>query len=363
MIGQLKYRIGKCIIRNLIIPLGLLLLCVTTTLAENVNEDLIYIPVVFHVVYHLDEENVSDEQIQSQLNALNLDYRARNEDIINVDAEFQGSIRDSQIEFILADRIATFPIAPIQRVKTETQVFFNSALFESANGGSDPIEKDRILNIWVANLAEGLLGFYDQSGVAVDFKSFGTVGTASSPYALGRTLTHELGHFFTLSHLWGNGGCDSDDDVVDTPNQSTEIGSCDLDSNSCGSKDMTQNFMNIASDDCLLFFTKGQVKKMRTYISEELSDMVLVQEDIILNIETESKAINFYPNPSKDGTFYLENRPSQELVLEIFSIGGKLMDRYSVTGTSIHLNNLDKGVYLVLINQKNVKNVSKIVIE
>ena len=328
------------------------------------EEDVIYIPVVFHIVYNLDEENISDEQIQSQLASLNSDFRARNVDVEDVVAEFESIIGDTQIEFVFADRITEFTVTSIQRIKTEEQVFFNSDLFHSSNGGSDPIEEGRILNVWVANLAEGLLGFYDSNGVAVDFKSFGTVGTATSPNNLGRTLTHELGHFFSLSHLWGLGGCDSDDGVEDTPVQSSEILNCTLDSNSCGSKDMTQNFMNTSSDDCLLFFTQGQVEKMRTHISDNLRQMVLAEEDIILSAGPKSKAINFYPNPSPDGIFYLEEKSSEKLLLEIFSLEGKLMDTYTISGgESIQLNDFDSGVYLVMINQKNVRTASKIIIE
>ncbi len=355
-------RVSRYKFLKFILLMSLFFLGFVDAMAEN-NEGPIYIPVVFHVVYNLDEENISDEQILSQIVSLNDDFRSRNTDLDLVNEDFKASIGDSEIEFIYADKIINSQVESIVRVKTDANVFFNEDLFDALKGGSDPIDEDQILNIWVANLTEGLLGFYDQNGIAIDYKNFGTNGTVEAPYNLGRTLTHEIGHFFSLNHLWGLGGCDSDDGVDDTPTQSSEIIGCDLESSSCGSKDMTQNFMNTASDECLLFFTSGQIEKMRNHIISNLPEMILERDEIVLNSDLGLQKISFYPNPVNDDLIYIEGLPSTTSTFNLFSQDGRLVRRYQTSNGSIQLNNIKKGIYILTMEGENYYQTSKIIVE
>ncbi|MEM0939843.1 MAG: zinc-dependent metalloprotease [Bacteroidota bacterium] len=329
---------------------------------QTKEHELIYIPVLFHVVYHVAEENISDEQIASQLASLNRDFRKQNHDLEKVNDTFNDNIADSRIAFVFADRVQRLDVQRIIRVQTDQPVFTNSNLFATEEGGSDPIYPDRILNIWVANLADGLLGFFDDHGVAIDFKSFGTDGTATAPYHLGRTLTHELGHFFSLHHPWGVGGCDEDDGIKDTPNQASSIASCDLQSTTCGSLDMTQNFMNMVTDDCLLFFTHGQVEKMRQHIDEVLPQMTLSEEALVLSAGSRSNTIRFYPNPSKDG-LYKVDKPFEELKIRVFSIKGGYLKSDRITGNLLDLSDLSNGIYFISIGNTPTNSIRKIIIE
>ncbi|MEO9871553.1 zinc-dependent metalloprotease [Ekhidna sp.] len=348
---------------NVLFAIWLLVFGTQFAYAAVEREDLIFIPVVFHIVYSVDEENISDEQILSQIVSLNDDFRSRNIDLLGVGDDFKASIGDGGIEFVYANKIIDFPVDPIIRVESDKKVFFNSDLFESSKGGSNPIEENRILNVWVANLSEGLLGFYDQKGIAIDFKNFGTNGTAESPHDLGRTLTHEVGHFFSLKHLWGIGGCDSDDGVNDTPTQFDEILGCDLESISCGSRDMTQNFMNTSLDHCLLFFTKGQIEKMRNYIVENLPEMILEKNEIVLEVNEGLRTVNFYPNPANEGLIYFEGIPSNVNFLILFSLGGRLIGKYPIAGRSVQLNDIEKGVYILKLEGDNYYKTSKMIVE
>ena len=84
----------------------------------------------------------------------------------------------------------------------------------SATGGKDPWNTSKYLNLWVCNLGGGLLGYAQfpadlanspqTDGVVIDYKYFGTMGTVVSPYNLGRTATHEIGHWLNLRHIWGD---------------------------------------------------------------------------------------------------------------------------------------------------------------
>ncbi|MCP4459082.1 MAG: hypothetical protein GY816_13825 [Cytophagales bacterium] len=233
------------------------------------TDELLFIPVIIHVVYHENAEDLSIEQINSQISVLNKDFRANNVDLINLEELFEGFEADVNLEFFLADTLLNTGYYGIHKISTEQSVSTPDNLFSSDSGGADPIDPDKFLNIWVANLSEGLLGFNGVEGIAVDYTHFGTMGTVSDPYDLGRTLTHELGHYFSLDHLWGTGGCESDDGIEDTPNQASSVNSCDQEIISCGSTDMVQNFMNLSTDECLLFFTEGQKSKMRKYLYEQ----------------------------------------------------------------------------------------------
>ena len=229
---------------------------------------VITIPVVFHVVYNNATENVSDAQIQSQLDVLNEDFRALNADVSNVPSIFAGRVADSEVEFTL-DQIV--------RVSTSTSAFgSNDAVKFSSQGGSDAISPATKMNFWVCDLSGGLLGYAQfpggnpaTDGVVVDYAYFGNTGTATAPYGLGRTGTHEVGHWLNLRHIWGDGNCNADDFVSDTPVMGGSNGGCPtFGINSCNEgtgdePDMWMNYMDYVYDECMYMFTEGQKARMR----------------------------------------------------------------------------------------------------
>jgi hypothetical protein len=162
------------------------------------------IPVVVHVVYNNATDNISAAQIRSQIAVLNKDFRAKNPDRLKVPAPWLGLVADTRIEFFLAKiNPDGKPTKGITRTKT-TRTWFgtNDRVKSSASGGADPWPTDRYLNIWVCRLAGGLLGYAqfpgappETDGVVILNTAFGTKGTAAAPFNLGRTCTHEVGHW------------------------------------------------------------------------------------------------------------------------------------------------------------------------
>ena len=235
----------------------------------RLNGEIITIPVVFHIVYKTSAQNVSDAQIQSQLDVLNDDFRRMNADA----DDYWGDLgTDTEIEFCLAS------VDPngnstngVQRQSTDENSFAYSGdpVKFNSSGGIDAWPADDYLNFWVCNLEGGLLGYAQfpggpdaTDGVVVDYAYFGTIGTATPPFDLGRTATHEVGHWLNLRHIWGDGGCGADDFVSDTPKSNASNGGCQIGSKSCGSDDMVQNYMDYSDDACMNLFTVGQSARM-----------------------------------------------------------------------------------------------------
>lgn len=241
---------------------------------SNKSRAVITIPVVVHVVYRTSNQNISSAQINSQINALNEDYRRLNADTVNTPSVFSGV--DTEIEFCLATVDPNGnPTTGITRTFTTIPEIGNTNnYYRTSQGGQDIWDRDRYLNIWVCDLGALYLGFayapntalpsYD--GLVIDPRYFGTMGTAISPYNKGRTATHEIGHWFNLEHLWGAGfgGCFSTDFVNDTPTQFEENYGClTHPSPSCNNGgDMFMNYMDYSDDRCMNAFTLGQKNRM-----------------------------------------------------------------------------------------------------
>ena len=236
------------------------------------------IPVVVHVVWNTPQQNISDAQIRSQVDVLNRDFRRTNLDVNNTPAPFLPLTADSRVEFFLADVGPNgAPSTGINRRQTTVASFgSNDAVKSQATGGADAWPADRYLNIWVCQLAGGLLGYAQfpggpaaTDGVVILQSAFGTIGTAAPPFHLGRTATHEIGHWLNLNHIWGDDGtgCSGTDNVADTPNQGgANIGTPTFPNVSCNNGpngDMFMNYMDYVDDPAMFMFTAGQVTRMQ----------------------------------------------------------------------------------------------------
>lgn len=237
---------------------------------------IISIPIVFHVVYRTSGENISDAQIFSQLDSLNKDYRRLNADASNTPAVFQGIAADAEFEFCLASVAPNgAPTSGITRTQTTRSSFGTNDLVKfSSSGGVDAWPTDEYLNVWVCNIGGGILGYAQfpggaasTDGVVNDYRYLGSVGAATAPFDLGRTLTHEIGHWLNLRHIWGDGGCGVDDFVSDTPTSdgpNYTSAPCTFPGPvSCGTDDMFQNYMDYSDDACMNLFTSGQKARMQ----------------------------------------------------------------------------------------------------
>lgn len=234
------------------------------------------IPVVFHVVYANSTQNISDAQIQSQLDVLNEDFQLLNADKSKVPSFYSGSLADVKVQFCMAKRDpqgnATNGI--VRKSTTVSSFSSNNAVKFSSQGGSNAWPRDSYLNIWVCNLGGGLLGYAQfpggtasTDGVVVLYSATGRVGTLSSSFDLGRTATHEVGHWLNLRHIWGDANCGSDL-VTDTPVQPSPNYGCPSSSltTSCSANSgqlmMWMNYMDYTDDRCMYMFTTGQKDRM-----------------------------------------------------------------------------------------------------
>jgi len=240
---------------------------------------VVTIPVVIHVLYNTSSQNISDAQINSQMNILNADFRKLNSDISLTPSVFAGLTADCEIQFCLAQRDpsgnATTGI--IRKSTTVTSFSSNDNIKRNANGGSDAWNTSAYLNVWVGNLSGGLLGYAQfpggtasTDGVVVLCTAFGNTGTAAAPFNKGRTATHEVGHWLNLRHIWGDASC-GNDQVTDTPTQQTSNFGCpSFPKVSCSNGpngDMHMNYMDYTDDACMYMFTAGQKARMQASLN------------------------------------------------------------------------------------------------
>ncbi|UQD57276.1 zinc metalloprotease [Flavobacterium sp. K5-23] len=223
----------------------------------------VQIPVVVNVLYKTAAENISLAQIQSQIDVLNEDFNATNSDYNSVPALFSGVKANVGISFVLQ--------AVVRKATTLTSYSTNNAM-KTASQGIAPTTPTTVLNMWSCNLGGGILGYAQfpggasaTDGVVMDNNAFGRTGTVSAPYNLGRTATHEVGHWMNLRHIWGDATCGSDL-VSDTPTHNTAnygVPAYPHYSTCSGTPvEMTMNYMDYTDDRGMYMFSTGQKSKM-----------------------------------------------------------------------------------------------------
>lgn len=263
----------------------------TRTIRIAPRSQVATIPVVVHVLYHDDADNLSIAQVHSQIDVLNRDFRGRNEDRSRLPPAFARTAGDPLIEFALARRDPQGqPTDGITRTHTSV-IEFPYDGSASATAGLDTLIKlaptgvpawprDDYLNLWVCPLGGGLLGYAQfpggapaTDGVVIRSTAFGTVGNVMPHYDLGRTCVHEVGHWFNLLHIWGDDGdgCRNSDSIADTPNQGgPNEGLPVFPVISCGNGpdgDMFMNYMDYVDDAAMVLFTRGQVERMNAALA------------------------------------------------------------------------------------------------
>lgn len=341
---------------------------------------VITIPVVVHVIYKIAAQNISDAQIQSQIDALNKDYRRLNTDVSNTPSVWSGIAADCQIEFCLAKTDPsgnpTTGITRTQTTKTGFDIYTDEAKFASS-GGHDIWNRNYYLNLWVVpailegTTASGILGYAQMpgstattDGVVICYRYFGTTGTAQSPFNKGRTATHEIGHWLNLYHIWGddNGACNGSDNVTDTPNQAEEnYGSSNtfplLDACATTSPGvMFMNYMDYTDDGAMNLFTNGQKTRMLAALnnaramiktSPKCQSVGFSETNLITNL-------TLAPNPANDNiTLTFENnQQSSEISYEILNSQAQLVAKQNIGNETFFKQNIDisdfsKGIYFL----------------
>ncbi|MFQ3173164.1 MAG: hypothetical protein ACI9WT_000757 [Flavobacterium sp.] len=224
----------------------------------------VVIPVVVNVLYRTAAENISDAQIQSQIDVLNEDYTATNPDFNSIPAEFA---------IVAANVGITFELVQIIRKSTTKSSWGTRDVMKNAKrGGIDPTNPTTTLNMWACTIGSGILGYAQfpggsdaTDGVVIDSNYFGKSSAASFPYNLGRTGSHEVGHWMNLRHIWGDASC-GNDLVSDTPVHRTYnfgVPTYPYESTCLPvHNEMTMNYMDYTDDRGMYMFTEGQKSRM-----------------------------------------------------------------------------------------------------
>ena len=255
------------------------------------------LPVVVHVIHNNNAVgtsfNISNAQILSQIAVLNEDFRKLNADTSSIPSVFAGLAADCEINFCLAQTDPNGqPTTGIDRIDRNSKGWTTPPYSKTyVDGTIKPAtiwDVNKYLNIWVCNLSGGLLGYATfppsstntglsgpfgtatSDGVVILYNAFGRVGTVSAPYNKGRSATHEIGHWFGLRHINGDGNCGSDY-CLDTPTQSSlNFGCPNFPNVTCSNGpngDMFMNYMDYTDDACMFMFTPNQKARMVTTLT------------------------------------------------------------------------------------------------
>ena len=269
------------------------------------------IPVVVHVINKGEAvgtgTNISDAQVISQITTLNNDYRKKS-GTRGYNTNPVGA--DAKIEFALAVRDPNGnPTNGIDRISYNKE-FWQEADIENDLKPNTIWDPTKYLNIWVVNFGgdlDGVLGYAQfpeastlsglnyppftetTDGVIIGYQFFGNLDyndgsfNLDSTYGYGRTVTHEVGHWLGLRHIWGDSNCGTDY-VADTPVHKTENYGCFTHpkSNTCGTADeMFENYMDYTSDTCMNIFTINQVDRFNAVLANSPRRKELLTSDAL----------------------------------------------------------------------------------
>lgn len=346
----------------------------TTTGSRLTPSTIVKVPVVVHIIYNNASENISDEQVKSQINALNRDFRRRNADTVNTPAGFRDEAADVMIEFYLATADPNGrPTTGIVRRQTHvTDWKMDDRIKFTEDGGANAWDSRYYLNVWVGPM-RNLLGYSstpggvaEKDGIVVSTDAFGTINKTGA-YSLGRTLVHEAGHWLGLRHIWGDTHC-GEDLVDDTPKQGGFTTGCPSSYRSTCSNtgDMYMNYMDFTDDACMNLFTAGQKNRMRSlFIEGGARESLLESKGLhapwmapLIMEATVAASFNVYPNPAQNFIkVQLSSDNRSASTIEIINVNGTSVKKERITGTttSVNLNGLAAGVYYIQV--KNGDNV------
>ena len=317
---------------------------------------------------------------QSQINILNADYNATNSDIAlwtpAVSAYYPGTtIGNLNVQFVLATQ--NHP-AGTGLINGDLAITFGT---DFLGGADSDATWTGYINL-VCRDAGGALGYSSLGGspnigdsVVINFDSFGSGAGCNgyqptAPYNAGRTLTHELGHFFNLDHTFA--GCTtaancatSGDKVCDTP--ATNAASFDCPAagsvSRCSIVTLTQNYMDYTDDACMFMFTTGQANRMKAYYNTIASQ---IKTNVLSNTDFLSTNFSIAPNPS-NGNFKINlNTALYAYSVEIFDVTGRSIFEKNYNNQeleqSISLENKISGIYFINIKSQGAMLTKKIII-
>lgn len=356
------------------------------------QQAVITIPVVVHVLWNDPIENISAAQIQSQIDILNDDFRLMNSDSLDSSHPFWVYTADAEIEFCLASRDQNGNATTgIIRTYTDSSTFVASDSPKyTVTGGSDSWDPTQYLNIWVCKLAGNKLGYAafpsdlatdpDLDGVVNRYEAFGDIGTAGTgaftANDLGRTMTHEVGHWLNLRHIWGDDTC-GDDFVADTEIAEAPNYECPTfphNANStCGSGEdgeMYMNYMDYVDDACMNMFTYDQCIRMESALYGDraglLTSLGCSAPTGLLNEVSLENSFEIFPNPS-NGNFTVDTHMLKfdNISISVYDLLGSKIQKFENIKSfpfKMDLNDLSNGIYYFKINSGDKTITQKVII-
>jgi hypothetical protein len=355
-----------------------------------INRSVIMMPVVIHVVARDPVQPVSLAQALQQIDVLNADFAGAGENTNRLSDEFLALSSDVMIRFCLAtmdpegqptDGI-TFTQTEIQDIALETRQGGRKAIHWDQLGGKTGWDPARYINIWIGEYGSllgsasfpGMAAYPEEIGIVVDPKYFGVIGDAgqSGFYSRGHTLSHEMGHFLGLKHIWGDDldySCEDTDDIDDTPNAEGPYYDCPSGTQmSCGTSNMYQNFMDFTDDRCLAAFTHGQAEVMR-------AARALFYPEVIIHGECSPVAESFdvwtqqiywsHDVPSDTYIAFSDQVWPDDVLVNVFSVDGRMIHEGTWSNQLSYTFELDQvasGIYVAVLRDGSKKYVRKLIV-
>jgi hypothetical protein len=346
---------------------------------------VIRIPVVVHVLYKTTAQNISDEQIKSQIDALNRDFRRKNGDSVNTPARFKDVAADIPVEFYLAtaDPKGRATDGIVRKATNVTYWAMDDKIKFSAQGGDDAWDTRYYLNFWVGSMV-GVLGYSstpggptEKDGIVVNTMAFGTINV-NAPYHMGRTVVHETGHWLGLKHIWGDQYC-GDDLVNDTPKQGNFTAGCPSSfRSSCtnGTQgDMYMNYMDFTDDACMNMFTRGQKERMlalfkdggprNAMLSSKGLNKPWTVDAPVVEIPTVNTQFKCYPNPARSEVVlnFEFNNEWMGMTVYLVNMNGVVLSEILVSDKTkkISIAGLKPGVYFIQGDNGHLKIREKLI--
>jgi len=370
-------------------------------MSKDAKSTLHQVNVVFHVVYQSPEENIPDSVIYSQIDVLNEDFQRMNADSVNLRSMFTPIAGNPNIQFNVA-----------QIIRVPTTATFSVSLTglpdnvkETANGGSDAWDTEHYVNIWICKLESffgALFGYAyppdglsnwpagsaapspELEGVVLDYRAVGRNnpvpfddGMGGAFFVNGRTATHEVGHYFGMRHIWGDGGgiwggdsCGEDDGILDTPNQGAQSSNnCDTTLNTCTDTvgtdmpDLIENHMDYSEESCKNMWTQMQANFMRNVLENERAGLLTAAG---LN-ETADTDFTVFPNPTDNEINVMLSDRSGINSISITDllgnvVAGKMVAAGGAQTITFDLTAVIAGIYLIHVESAEGKLTKKVVI-
>lgn len=350
----------------------------TNVINSRSGAAIISLPVVFHIIHQGESigngPNLSDSEIQEQLDILNNDFSLQNTDKARIPSEFEGRAANVEIQFCLA-KVAPSGVSTtgIERVQFQAVTSINE--IETKIKPQTQWDPENYINIWILRMPNpSFLGYAylpipsilgtALDGIVISHLKVGNI----NPSTKGRTLVHEMGHYLGLLHIWGfnENECNEDDQISDTPKVSAPYYGCPAYPQfTCGTSDMFMNYMDYVDDNCMHMFTEGQRSIMRAVATKQRSSLLNGVEmacNSTVAVAPSPKIndlVKLYPNPCQD-QLQVSLPDNQEIKsYRLFDTSGRLLYT-NVSELSLRprierfdTSALQDGIYLVRIETKS----------